>query len=78
MATDDVAFDFLSDTPKGKDPDAPSLTLRRYHRLLWSKPLPGGGRFLASHSVIPMFRKERRLAGIIKELHSEESCHVVG
>jgi hypothetical protein len=41
----DVAFDFRSDTPAGKDPDAVSPTLRRYHRYLWSKPLPGGGMF---------------------------------
>lgn len=38
----DIAFDFRSDTPLGKDPDALSPTLRRYHRLLWSKPLPSG------------------------------------
>jgi glyoxylase I family protein len=36
----DVTFDFRSDTPKGSDPDAASPTLRRYHRQLWSKPLP--------------------------------------
>src|SRR5262249_25142110 len=28
------------------DPDASSPTLRRYHRLLWSKPLPSGAPFL--------------------------------
>lgn len=40
----DVAFDFRSDTPgyPKSDPDALSPTLRRYHRLLWSKPLPNG------------------------------------
>ena len=38
----DTTFDFRSDTPPGKDPDAFSPTLRRYHKLLWSKPLPGG------------------------------------
>ena len=38
----DIAFDFRSDTPQGKDPDALSPTLRRYHKLLWSKPLPSG------------------------------------
>jgi hypothetical protein len=38
----DVAFDVRSDTPIGKDPDSRSPTLRRYHRLLWSKPLPNG------------------------------------
>jgi hypothetical protein len=41
----DVGFDFRSDTPPGKDPDSHSPTLRRYHRLLWSKPLPGGAPF---------------------------------
>lgn len=36
----DIAFDFRSDTPPGRDPDAWSPMLRRCHRLLWSKPLP--------------------------------------
>lgn len=38
----DITFDFRSDTPPGKDPDKFSPTLRRYHKLLWCKPLPGG------------------------------------
>src|SRR6476646_1158913 len=45
----DVDFDFRSDTPGyGRprvDPDNSSPTLRRYHQLLWSKPLPDGRRF---------------------------------
>ena len=41
----DTTFDFRSDTPPGMDPDARSPTLRRYHRLLWSKPLPCGQSF---------------------------------
>lgn len=43
----DVAFDFRSDTPgyPKTDPDALSPTLRRYHKRLWSKPLPGGAMF---------------------------------
>jgi hypothetical protein len=41
----DVTFDFRSDTPEGRDPDAASPTLRRYHRLLWSKPLQNGAMF---------------------------------
>jgi hypothetical protein len=46
MRTDiDVTFDFRWDTPRGKDPDTHSKTLRRYHKLLWSKPLPGGEAF---------------------------------
>ena len=44
--TIDVAFDFRTDA-KGKtpDPDKDSPTLRLYHRLLWSKPLPSGAFF---------------------------------
>src|ERR1700737_4473316 len=41
----DVTFDFRTDTPPGKDPDARSPPLRRYHQQLWSKPLPTGGVF---------------------------------
>lgn len=37
----DTTFDFRSDAG-GRDPDSHSPTLRRYHRLLWSKPLPDG------------------------------------
>jgi hypothetical protein len=41
----DTTFDFRSDTPPGKDPDTWSPTLRTYHQLLWSKPLPSGELF---------------------------------
>jgi hypothetical protein len=41
----DITFDFRSDTPLGGDPDTLSPTLRRYHKLLWSKPLPSGALF---------------------------------
>ncbi len=41
----DVTFNMFSDTPEGKDPDSYSPTLRSYHKLLWSKPLPNGIRF---------------------------------
>ena len=41
----DISFDFRSDTPPGRDPDALSATLRSYHQLLWSKPLPSGAPF---------------------------------
>lgn len=40
----DTGFDFRLDAG-GKDPDSHSPTLRRYHQLLWSKPLPGGSEF---------------------------------
>jgi len=37
----DIAFDFRTDA-NGRDPDKYSPTLRHYHKLLWSKPLPNG------------------------------------
>ncbi len=67
----DVAFDFRSDTPRDKageplDADAYSPTLRRYHRLLWSKQLADGtlfeldvitpGAYLHHHSALGEFR----------------------
>lgn len=39
----DINFDFRTETPKDGDPDRHSGTLREYHKLLWSKPLPVGG-----------------------------------
>ena len=41
----DINFNFYSDTPKGKDPDSHSPTLRNYHKILWSKALPNGLKF---------------------------------
>lgn len=37
----DTSFDVRQDAGSG-DPDTTSPTLREYHRLLWSKPLPSG------------------------------------
>ena len=38
----DTTSDFRTDTPSGRGPDSHSPTLRRYHQLLWSEPLPSG------------------------------------
>jgi hypothetical protein len=40
----DTTFDFYTDA-NGGDPDSTSPTLRSYHKLLWSKPLPNGQKF---------------------------------
>lgn len=46
MFTDiDVNYNFRRDTPKNKDIDAYSKTLKKYHKKLWSKPLPDGTEF---------------------------------
>ena len=36
----DTSFNVYNDTPKGRDPDSHSPTLRNYHKFLWSKKLP--------------------------------------
>ncbi|HPQ42643.1 MAG TPA: hypothetical protein PKZ42_00315 [Syntrophales bacterium] len=41
----DINYNFYTDTPPNKDPDTHSPTLRRYHKILWSKPLPNGRQF---------------------------------
>jgi hypothetical protein len=40
----DTNFNFYSDS-NGGDPDSTSPTLRKYHKILWSKPLPNGKLF---------------------------------
>jgi len=40
----DTTFNFYSDA-NGGDPDSTSPTLRKYHQILWSKPLPNGKNF---------------------------------
>ncbi len=100
--TVDVDFDFTTDTThywdgfwekndilggKGKrDPDVESRTLRRYHRILWSRPLPNGdtmdlkesdydyltwnGHRFGSDSITASFRYERNRA-ILEEISKE-------
>lgn len=40
----DTTFNVYSDA-RGKDPDSSSATLRSFHKILWSKPLPNGDSF---------------------------------
>ncbi len=63
--TIDVAFDFRTDAC-GKDPDAHSPTLRRYHRLLWSKPLPSGDRFDLTDSTDGVYLHHRSKLGAFR------------
>lgn len=59
----DVTFDFRSDTPAGADPDARSPTLRSYHKLLWSKPLPCGVVFELDDTTPHVYLHHRSEAG---------------
>lgn len=45
----DIDFNVYSDA-KGGDPDSTSPTLRKYHKILWSKPLPNGKIFELSEN----------------------------
>lgn len=70
----DIEYDVRTDS-KGKDPDAASYTLKRYHQLLWSRQLPNGQMmvlttekcsylrwndlYLASDSITTTFRNGR-------------------
>lgn len=58
----DIAFDFRTDAG-GKDPDSHSRTLRRYHRLLWSKPLPSGAPFDLSDTTPRAYLHHRSTLG---------------
>jgi hypothetical protein len=59
----DTTFDFRSDTPLGKDPDTWSITLCRYHKLLWSKRLPNGRLFDLDHKNAPFYLHHRSNLG---------------
>jgi hypothetical protein len=59
----DTTFDFRDDTPKSKDPDAFSPTLRHYHKLLWSKPLPGGAIFDLGDTTAGVYLHHRSAIG---------------
>lgn len=58
----DIAFDFRADAG-GKDPDAFSPTLRRYHKRLWSKRLPNGSSFDLSDSTPGVYLHHRSELG---------------
>lgn len=59
----DVTFDFRSDTPPGKDPDVFSPTLRRYHKILWNKPLPSGVVFEINDTTPNVYLHHRSVLG---------------
>lgn len=50
----DTGFDVRTDAG-GKDPDTASTTLRRYHKLLWSRDLPSGARFELSDATARIY-----------------------
>ena len=63
MVAIDTLFDFRTEAFGNADPDAVSPTLRRYHQLLWSKPLPGGAMFDLSISTPGVYLHHRSAVG---------------
>ena len=55
----DTSFDFRTEVGSGRDPDAWSPTLRRYHKLLWSKSLPDGRDFILSDATWSQYLHHR-------------------
>ena len=71
----DIAFDFRSDA-KGRDPDSHSPTLRSYHRLLWSKPLPSGASFDLSDTTPGVYLHHRSGLGEVIPIERFGDTHV--
>ncbi len=83
----DITYDFRNDS-FGKDPDAHSATLKKYHRYLWSKVLPNGQKLnldedlknfsdagcfvFSSDSIIHTYCKWKRTQEIIKQIPDKE------
>ena len=69
----DINFNFYSDTPKGKDPDSYSLTLRSYHRILWSRELPNGSLFKLDETIPMRLHHKSELGEFV--LSSDSIAH---
>ncbi len=69
----DINFNFYSDTPKGKDPDSHSPTLRSYHKILWSKELPNGSLFKLDDSIPTRLHHKSELGEFV--LSSDSIAH---
>ena len=69
----DINFNFYSDTPKGKDPDSYSPTLRSYHRILWSRELPNGSLFKLDETIPMRLHHKSELGEFV--LSSDSIAH---
>ena len=73
MIAIDINFNVFSDTPEGKDPDSYSPTLRKYHQILWSKPLPNRKEFLLDLDTPKLLHHESELGEFY--LSSDQICN---
>ena len=66
----DTSFDFRTDA-NGKDPDSYSPTLRAYHKVLWSRPLPGGALFDLDETARYAYLHHRSGLGVVSCCHRD-------
>ena len=69
----DTSFDVRSDAG-GKDPDQHSAALRRFHQILWSKPLPNGAKFTLDITTPWVYLHHKSALGEF-ELSSDSIVH---
>jgi len=70
--TIDTDFDFCKET-NSNDPDPRSYTLQKYHKLLWSKPLPNGKMFSLELAASRHLKHSSELGSF--ELSSDSITH---
>jgi hypothetical protein len=63
MGMIDTSFNFYTDA-RGGDPDSTSPTLRKYHKLLWSKPLSNGEIFELSENKSGVYLYHKSELGV--------------
>ena len=69
----DTSFNVYNDTPKGRDPDSHSPTLRNYHKFLWSKKLPKGLLFKLDETIPMRLHHKSELGEFV--LSSDSIAH---
>ena len=70
----DISFDFRDDVRANTDPDIHSKTLKLYHKILWSKPLPSGNNFLLDYSLTGKYLFHKSYLGEF-EVSSDSITH---
>jgi len=69
----DITFDVRTDS-NGKDPDNSSITLRQYHKILWTKHLPDGQLFDLDDKISGVYLSHKSRLGEY-ELSSDSIIH---
>ena len=66
----DTTYDFWQSCPRGGDPDSRCHALRKYHQVLWGRPLPDG-RMISLVDIYPDGYLELQVDGLSLKLTSD-------